>query len=58
MHTNLIIDDRENASHMFRDKRDRRVNKIQFHLLKSPFIDSNGYRVSKDRRSEHDRRYS
>lgn len=52
----LIVDDRESASHTIRTKGSRRINKILFHLIKLPFKDSNGNMVTLDRRSGHDRR--
>ena len=53
----MIIDDRENASHVIRTKgRCRRTNKVLFHLFKLPFKDSDDHFVTIDRRTEDDRR--
>ncbi len=52
----LIVDDRENPSHVIRIKGSRRKNKLLFHLLKLPFKDSDSRLVAGDRRSGHDRR--
>ncbi len=56
MDIELIVDDRENASHVIRTKISRRSNKILFHLLKLPFADSDGRLVTIDRRSGYERR--
>lgn len=56
MNSGIIIDDRENTSHVIRTKFERRINKILFHLLKLPFKDSDGRLVTIDRRSGYDRR--
>ena len=58
MHTELIIDNRENASQVIRRDIGRRTNKVLFHLLKRPFKDSNGHMVTTNRRSKSERRCS
>ena len=54
----LIVDDRINPAHTIRTGFDRRRNRIQFHLLKKPVIDSHGIIVTIDRRRILDRRNS
>ena len=56
MNIEPIFDDREDASHVIRNKVVRRKNKTLFHLLKQPFKDSDGCFVTTDRRSGYDRR--
>jgi hypothetical protein len=52
----LIFDDRTNPAHAVRAIGDRRINKVDYCLLKRPFKDSNGRWVTVDRRSGNDRR--
>lgn len=52
----LIVDDRENLSHVIRTKGNRRINKILYRFLTRPFKDSNGRWVTMDRRAGYDRR--
>jgi hypothetical protein len=56
MTVEFIVDDRENPTHAVRTKVDRRISKVNYHLLKRPFKDSNGRWVTIDRRSGNDRR--